>query len=351
MTIEAINAQLLRAIGVGVVLIDIESRRTFFENDTFAEWFGASEGGRPLADAFPDLDPAAMLKDLQSGKRHDIEATFRVRRRSMTVAVTFSLATETDRQIVVAVCQNITRIKELEAMIDSYSLMVERNTREIRREKERVEQLLLNIMPRSAYDEFKSLGIVSPRRYDPVTVLSLDFSDFSRTVLENDASVVVSELNDIYSAFDRIGEQFGCERIKTLGNAYIAVSGMGDTSANHASAAASAAVRFLRYLRRRNETHPIRWKCRVALSTGMVVGSVVGVRKYIYDVFGPAVDEAERLMSFARPETIVANEPFAEAFGERQGLRRIGVMDVGGGRSMAVFEVSEPEAVAAEADL
>lgn len=346
MSIEAINEQLLRAIGVGVILIDAESRRTFFENDTFSEWFGSVESGRSLADAFPELDQEAMLRDLREGRRHAAEATFRVRRRSMTVAVTFSLTQEEDRPIIVAVCQNITRIKELEAMIDSYSLMVERNTRDLRREKDRVEQLLLNIMPRAAYDEFKTLGIVSPRRYDPVTVLSINFAGFADIVAAHDASVIVSELNDIYSAFDRIGEQFGCERIKTLGNTYIAVAGMGDDGTGHAIAAASAAIRFLRYLRRRNSSHAIAWRCRVALGTGMLIGSVVGVRKYIYDVFGPAVEDAERLMRFAGPETILVNPAFADAAGDRVTLHRVGSMALEAGGAMTVHELREPEAAA-----
>ena len=99
--------------------------------------------------------------------------------------------------------------------------MVERNTREIKREKEQVEKLLLNIMPRSVYEEFKAFGVVTPQLYDPISVLMLDFVGFTDMVASADPSVTVTELNDIYSAFDRIGEQFGCERIKTIGDFFL----------------------------------------------------------------------------------------------------------------------------------
>ena len=138
MSIEAINEQLLRAIGVGVALLDLDGLRFRFHNDTFAEWFGAAEPGRPLSDLFPDLDLAALRAALTGDGRYSAEVTFRPRRRTMTVAMAFNRALDGSQPIAVLVCQNITRIKELESMIDSYSMMVERNTREIKREKEQV---------------------------------------------------------------------------------------------------------------------------------------------------------------------------------------------------------------------
>lgn len=349
MSIEAINEQLLRAIGVGVALLDSDTLNLVFQNDTFKEWFGVSEPGRALGDLFPDFDAAAVRAALDANGRHHAETTFRLRRRTMTVAMSFNRALDGDRRLAVLVCQNITRIKELESMIDSYSMMVERNTREIKREKEQVEKLLLNIMPRAAYEEYKSFGVVAPRRYDPVTVVYLDFADFAEIVAAHDPGVVVSELNDIYSAFDRIGEQFGCERIKTVGDVYISVSGMLDDNANHAGSAASAAIRFLRYLNQRNASHPIRWHCRIGLSTGAVIGSVIGVRKYIYDVFGPAVIDAARLHQFALPMRIVGNAAFAETVRDRFTLTRLALVDDGRGGAAPVFSLDAEQPAALDA--
>jgi len=196
--IEAINEQLLRAIGVGVALLDLDTLRVRFHNDTFKEWFGEIEIGLPFQDLFADLDNVALKEALENPGRYTTETSFRVRRRTMTVAMNFNRALDRGGEsIAVLVCQNISRIKELESMIDSYSMMVERNTREIKREKEQVEKLLLNMMPRSVYEEYKTFGIVTPRLYDPVSAICLDFSRFAEMAGEHDPGVIVSELNDI----------------------------------------------------------------------------------------------------------------------------------------------------------
>ncbi len=218
-------------------------------------------------------------------------------------------------------------------------MMVERNTREIKREKEQVEKLLLNMMPRSVYEEYKTFGVVTPRLYDPVAVLCLDFIGFVDLVAAHDPGVVVSELNDIYTAFDRIGEQFGCGRIRTAGDVYIATAGMPDPSDDYARAAANAAVRFMRYLDHRNRSHPIQWTCRIGLASGAVIGSVVGVQKYIYDVFGPAVVEASKLRYHARPMRIVANRALVDRLENGFETTSLGRIDDGDDRRGEVFSI------------
>lgn len=319
MSIEAINEQLLRAIGVGVALVDLEDLSFPFRNDTFNEWFGEPDAATSLSDLFPDLDLQALRTDMQSGGRTTTEASFKLRRRTMTVALEFNLAQNASENIAVLVCQNITRIKELESMIDSYSMMVERNTHEIKREKEQVEKLLLNMMPRSAYEEYKTFGVVSPRLFDPVSVLALDFVAFDEQLTQHDPGVIVSELNDIYSAFDRIGAQFSCQRIRTNGDSYVAVSGVPDPNQDHAMAVANSGVRFLRYLARRNESHPIKWSARIGVASGSVIGSVVGTQNYIYDVFGPTVGAAVHHRSMAAGMTIATDTAFADIVAEKFG--------------------------------
>jgi adenylate cyclase len=341
MTIEAINEQLLRAIGVGVALIDLRDLGIRFQNDTFTEWFGAPERDAKLGERFPELDAAALRAGLDGPGRYTTENSFKLRRRTMVVAMDFNLALDAGERIAVLVCQNITRIKELESMIDSYSMMVERNTREIKREKEQVEKLLLNMMPRSVYEEYKTFGVVTPRLYRPVSVLTVDFAGFGDMVERLDAAVIVSELNDIYTAFDRIGEQFGCERIKTIGDVYVTVAGVPDPSEDHATAVANAAVRFVRYLAQRNDTHPNAWRCRIGAATGTVIGSVVGVQKYIYDVFGPAVTLAQRLRLVCEPMTICAEPAIAALLDERFELTPLGRQELGGGAAVETLRMTE----------
>lgn len=346
MSIEAINEQLLRAIGVGVALLDRTSLSFHFHNDTFEEWFGAQVGVNPLPAVFEGLDVAALNKDLDESGRYTAEINHKKKRRNMVIAVEFTAANEGGQQLLVLVCQNITRIRELESMIDSYSMMVERNTREIKREKEQVEKLLLNIMPRSVYEEFKAFGVVTPQLYDPISVLMLDFVGFTDMVASTDPSVTVTELNDIYSAFDRIGEQFGCERIKTIGDAYITVAGLPDPMPDHSKAVANTAIRFIRYLERRNKSHPHQWHCRIGLASGAVVGSVVGIQKYVYDIFGPAVNLATRLQEFSEPMQISVQDAVAKNLREDFEIDSVGERDIRGFATQEVWRLHDSKKIA-----
>lgn len=341
MSIEAINEQLLRAIGVGVALLERDSLKFQFHNDTFEDWFGSQVGAATLPELFEMFEVEKLQQALSESGRYTAEIRHKKKRRTMVIAVDFTAADEGDQELIVLVCQNITRIRELESMIDSYSMMVERNTREIKREKEQVEKLLLNIMPRSVYEEFKAFGVVTPQLYDPISVLMLDFVGFTEMVASADPSVIVTELNDIYSAFDRIGEQFGCERIKTIGDAYITVAGLPDPMPDHAKAVANAAIRFIRYLERRNSSHPHQWQCRIGLASGAVVGSVVGIQKYVYDIFGPAVNLATRLQEYSEPMQISVQDTVAATLREQFEMESLGQKDIRGFSTQEVWRLND----------
>ena len=163
-------------------------------------------------------------------------------------------------------------------------------------------------MPRSVYEEMKDLGTATPQRFDAASVLMLDFVDFTNMAISRDPSALIAELNDIFSSFDRIVDLFECERIKTIGDAYLAVSGMPETNVDHAANVAKVALRMRRYLTRRNASHSTQWKCRIGIATGPVIGSLVGVQKYVYDIFGPAPNLAARLEAHSEPMKITLAE-------------------------------------------
>ena len=340
MSISAINENLLRAIGVGIAIVGEDGLDFRFNNEKFVEWFGDVAENATLSTVFPDVDTAVMRADLESGRPHAVEVKIKPRRRTLIIALSISRAMSDGQSLLVVECQNITRIRELESMIDSYSAMVERNTRDIEREKDRVERLLLNIMPKAVYEEFKTFGVVSPQLYKDVSVVMLDFIGFTKMVVDADPNLIVGELNDIFTAFDRISEQFGCERIKTMGDAYLAVSGMPDPNPEHARAVANCAIRFVRYLERRNQTSAIQWNCRVGIATGSVVGSVVGVQKYVYDIFGYAVNLASRLQLFAEPMSIVGHDEMKQSLVEKFSLTDLGHHDVRGLGQMRLLGLS-----------
>ncbi|MDH3666099.1 MAG: adenylate/guanylate cyclase domain-containing protein [Paracoccaceae bacterium] len=338
MSISAINEQLLRAIGVGIAIVGEEDLGFRFHNEKFAEWFGEPDASLP--DVFSELSIDQLRDGLAADGSYSIECRVKPKRRMLIIALSLSRATSNGESLLVVECQNITRIRELESMIDSYSTMVERNTREIERERERAERLLLNIMPKTVYEEFKTFGVVNPHLYEEVTVVMLDFIGFTKLVTQVDPNTIVSELNDIFTSFDRISEQFGCERIKTMGDAYLAVAGMPEPNPDHARAVANCAIRFVRYLERRNMSSSIHWNARVGIATGSVVGSVVGVQKYVYDIFGEAVNLASRLQVFADPMQIIAHNEMKKSLVEEFTLSDLGRHEVRGFGEMRLIDLS-----------
>ncbi|MEM7522491.1 MAG: adenylate/guanylate cyclase domain-containing protein [Pseudomonadota bacterium] len=346
-SIAAINEQLLRAIGVGIALARGADRKIFFQNLSFWTWFEEPELGRRLEETLTDVDPVALDAALAEGRTFAQELKIKRKRRTLIINLTISEAEDEQGRVLVIECQNVTRMRELETMIESYSSMVERNTRDLEREKERVEKLLLNIMPRQVYEEYKTFGVVTPQLFKPVSVLMLDFVGFVNRSREVEPNVLVGELNEIYTAFDRIAEQFGCERIKTVGDAYLAVAGMPEPSPDHARSVTATALRFVKYLERRNQGHRLEWRCRVGVASGSVVGSVVGVQKYVYDVFGEAVNLASRLQTLAEPMQVIAVDSMKADLADEFSLSDLGVRDVRGFGEQRLLRVNSDSRLAA----
>jgi class 3 adenylate cyclase len=309
MKLEKFNEMLLESAGVGLAILRPDTREILFGNPRFDEWFPDAAGiGKRLDEIVPDIDYERMEKRLADGREFKCETSVKVGRRSVTLALTCSSHIHDDMSVLILECQNISKIKELEYMIESYSKMVEKQNRVLEREKERVEKLLLNIMPKPVYEEMKTFGVTTPQKFENASILMLDFVGFTDMAIAEDPAGTISELNDIFTAFDTIAEQFGCERLKTIGDAYMAVSGIPEPTPEHATNIAKLAVLILRYLKRRNATHKVQWRARIGINSGVAIGSIVGVQKYVYDIFGPAVNLAARMETFSEPMEITLCE-------------------------------------------
>jgi class 3 adenylate cyclase len=335
-------AQCLRSLATGIAIADGASWSILFENARFDQWFpsdGAAE--ETLADRLAGLDRDRARERLAQGRPFAYETEVRAGARTVALAVELRRETIGARDYVVAECRNVSKQKEVEYMLDSYSKLAEKNARELQKEKERVEKLLLNLMPRSVYEEMKEFGTATPQRFDSASVLMLDFVGFTDMAISQDPSAVVAELNDIFSSFDRIVELFGCERIKTIGDAYMAVAGLPEPNPDQASSIAKVALRLRRYLGRRNASHSTQWKCRIGVATGPLIGSLVGVQKYVYDVFGPAVNLAARLESLSDPLQITVCEATYERIREDFIVTERGAMEVKGFGPINLFSLED----------
>ena len=165
----------------------------------------------------------------------------------------------------------------------------------IEQEKRKSDNLLLNILPVRVANDLKNHGNSNPQQFEHVTVFFSDIVGFTRLSANIEPEILIDSLNELFTAFDNIMEKNNCERIKTIGDAYLAVSGMPEEDKNHATNIARSALEIIAYCQERNLTNKIKWQIRIGIHSGKVVGGIVGIKKYIYDVFGDTINVASRM--------------------------------------------------------
>lgn len=170
-------------------------------------------------------------------------------------------------------------------------------TREIQLEKEKSDELLLNILPLKVAEDLKEFGHSEPQLFPDVSVFFSDVVGFTSLSGELQPKLLIEELSDIFTNFDQIIDRYSCQRIKTIGDAYLCVSGMPVADHRHAHNLLNAALEIIQYLHRRNETSEVKWQIRVGINSGPVIGGIVGIKKYLYDVFGDTINTASRMES------------------------------------------------------
>jgi class 3 adenylate cyclase/streptogramin lyase len=176
-------------------------------------------------------------------------------------------------------------------------LTVASRTSELANATRRVTDLLHNILPAPIADAMVRGERSAPARFEDATVLFTDFSGFTQTVATVPPARLVDELNTVFAAFDDIADRCGVEKIKTIGDAYMAVAGVPVPCADHAKRCVRAALLMVRFIEERNVDSSFKWGLRVGIHSGPLVAGIVGKRKYAYDVWGDAVNTASRLES------------------------------------------------------
>jgi class 3 adenylate cyclase len=183
----------------------------------------------------------------------------------------------------------------------------------IDRERDRSDALLLNILPQAIIDRLKARGDAGSQRrlaeaLDEVTVLFADAVGFTEQAGKTQADDLVAALDSVFSRFDAVADRYGLEKIKTLGDAYMAVAGAPEPHPDHAAAAAEMALTII------GELEDARWPSgdpilvRVGIASGPAVAGVIGQRKFAYDLWGDTVNLASRLQSQGQPGRILASE-------------------------------------------
>jgi class 3 adenylate cyclase/Tfp pilus assembly protein PilF len=177
------------------------------------------------------------------------------------------------------------------------------------KEKAKSESLLLNILPSEVANELKETGTAAARHFDHVTILFTDFVNFTGASERMSSQELINELNTCFKQFDQIISKYNIEKIKTIGDAYLAVCGLPMPDSSHAEKVVMAASEILEYMQnRRKELGGQTFEIRVGIHSGDVVAGIVGVKKFAYDIWGDTVNTAARMEQNSRPGKINISE-------------------------------------------
>ncbi|KQC12124.1 MAG: hypothetical protein APR63_03420 [Desulfuromonas sp. SDB] len=169
-------------------------------------------------------------------------------------------------------------------------------------EKEKSEKLLLNIIPAKVLANLKAGEEVKPMMFPKITVYVSDIVGFTKIAFDIEPELLIQELNVIFTEFDNIFQNYGCERIMTIGDAYLAVAGLfEDEIEDQAERICQGAMNCLDFLNTRNKSSKYPWLMRTGIHTGWAYGGIIGQHKYLYDVFGEAVDIAQYIQTRIKP--------------------------------------------------
>lgn len=172
-------------------------------------------------------------------------------------------------------------------------------------EKDRSEQLLLNVLPAETAEELKERGSATPKHYDMVSVLFTDFKGFTRIAEKLTPQELVAELDFCFHAFDKIIDKYNIEKIKTIGDAYMCAGGIPVANTSNPIDVVKAGLEireFMMQLKHKKEMEGEEfWELRIGIHTGSVIAGVVGKNKFAYDIWGDAVNTASRMESSGIP--------------------------------------------------
>jgi class 3 adenylate cyclase len=195
-------------------------------------------------------------------------------------------------------------------LIFSGLFLIQRN--KIKKGKKLSDELLLNILPHSIAEELKSKGNAESKLIDEVTVLFTDFKGFTQLSEQFTPQELVAEINECFSAFDQIMIKHNVEKIKTIGDSYMAAGGLPSSNKTHAEDVILAALEIQQYMAEykkvREKAGKLFFEIRIGVHSGPVVAGIVGIRKFAYDIWGDTVNTASRMESSGEVDKVNVSE-------------------------------------------
>jgi adenylate cyclase len=219
-----------------------------------------------------------------------------------------------------SVLQNVEQIR------DTNARLLDRLMGELETERARSERLLLNVLPQPIIDRLNAGETLIADRHDDVAIVFSDFVRFTEVAAGMPPSEVVASLNALFSAFDAACDDLGVQKIKTIGDAYMAAAGLPGTATDHIRAAADLTLA----IRSAVEAAGDPWQVRIGLHAGPVGAGIIGTSTFVYDLWGDAVNVASRLETAAPPGRIQVSEVVGLALDDAYELEPRGEVDLKG---------------------
>ncbi|NJR66823.1 MAG: adenylate/guanylate cyclase domain-containing protein, partial [Leptolyngbyaceae cyanobacterium CRU_2_3] len=209
--------------------------------------------------------------------------------------------------------------------------------RELEREQEKSERLLLNILPEAVARQLKQDQRTIAESFAEVTVLFADIVGFTRISASIPATELVTLLNQIFSTFDDLAERHGLEKIKTIGDAYMVVGGLPIERSDHAEAIAQMALDMQEAIAQFSTQQNQPFSIRIGINTGPVVAGVIGTKKFIYDLWGDTVNVASRMESQGLPGQIQVTSAACDRLRHQFQLEKRGEIEIKGKGIMTTY--------------
>jgi class 3 adenylate cyclase len=208
-------------------------------------------------------------------------------------------------------------------------------------ERKKSESLLKILLPENVIHDLMSKGKHTPETHENVSILFSDFVGFTSITSQLSPEFLIEELTEIFTSFDEIAERNQAMRIKTIGDAYMATTGLGKNDEDHAKNLVNTALQFISYLNERNKESNQQWHCRVGVHSGNVIAGIIGKSRFIYDILGDSVNIAARVESAGTAMRVTITESTKSLLGNTYQFETLGNVNLKGKGEMPLYLVEK----------
>jgi PAS domain S-box-containing protein len=277
--------------------------------------------GKNIWQEFPDLFSSVFYQEFQEAVSKQVGMSFEKYYRHLKIWLEVRVFPSHDG--ISVFFHDITKRKGIESAL--------------RKEQKKTNGLLLNILPEAIADRLKSQPGVIADKFEHTTVLFADLVNFTQISTTMSATKLVYLLNEIFSTFDKLTEKHGLEKIKTIGDAYMVAAGIPIQRLDHAEAIAEMAMDMLAAIKELNVKLEAKFDLRIGINSGPVVAGVIGTKKFIYDLWGNAVNTASRMESHGLPGRIQVSIYSYELLQEKYEFEERGLIEIKGKGEMRTY--------------